>query len=97
VKVMGKLYAWSEVIARGMENHGIEDDERVLGHSAGKRDPNMTVADAAKQLCECFGDEKATSDCEELAATLRALVEEGRSGIVGIDDRGSFGDFGDAM
>ena len=84
---MGELYAWGEVIARGMDNDGTgdEDDKSAFGRAAGSRDPNMEIADAAKLPCEWFGDEKATSDCEELAAGLRALAEKDKGGITGMD------------
>ncbi|KAH7364309.1 hypothetical protein BKA65DRAFT_490988 [Rhexocercosporidium sp. MPI-PUGE-AT-0058] len=84
VHAMRDLYAWSEVVARGI------DSDIECGEGAGK-DPDeisLKVAYAAKRLCQWLGDGQAWDDCHGILRELRDLMEGGGFGgrISEVDD-----------
>ncbi|PVH88219.1 hypothetical protein DL98DRAFT_365064, partial [Cadophora sp. DSE1049] len=75
VQAMRDLYAWSVVVAQGMESDGInlgqgEDGDDVRDAIAG-----INVAHAAMRLCEWLGDERAWRGCDGILRELRDLLE----------------------
>ena len=94
VRAMRDLYAWGEVIVRGLEDGGQGDvDMRSVdgcGLQGWSREEGwhreeseaVRVGEAAKRLCRWFGDWRKWETCEEVLEMLRGLEERefGREG-----------------
>ncbi|PBP27147.1 hypothetical protein BUE80_DR001928 [Diplocarpon rosae] len=78
VRGMRDLYAWSEVIARGLESKAIDDGRADGGGSEADEDAEdlgMRVGRAAKKLCQWLGDGQAWDECHGVTGELRDLSE----------------------
>ncbi|PBP28218.1 hypothetical protein BUE80_DR000730 [Diplocarpon rosae] len=78
VRGMRDLYAWSEVVARGLESKNIDDGEADDGGSGADEeaeDLGMRVGRAAKKICQWLGDGQAWDECHGVTKELRGLSE----------------------
>lgn len=81
VRIMGDLYTWGEVVARGLEGNSAEGEDGD-GRSSGEM--CVRVVDAARLFRQWLGDGRAVAECEELGDELRGLIE-GNRGVGGKD------------
>jgi hypothetical protein len=75
VRAMRNLYAWGEIVVRGMESGGEyenEDDGRSAVTGL-QEDGAVRVAEAAKSLCGWLSDSEAWGVCERALRKLREL------------------------
>jgi hypothetical protein len=87
VRAMRNLYAWGEILVRGLEEgvYGRQDEEMEtesglssLGEEEGEV---VRVGEAAKRLCEWLRDRRAWGVCERVLKELRKLEEQSEDGL----------------
>lgn len=82
VRVMRDLYAWGEVVVRGLEEGGVGagidmdvEMESQSGWSEIGEGKAARVGMAAKNLCRWLNDKQAANLCDDLTMELEALEE----------------------
>lgn len=90
VREMRDLYAWSEVVARGLESEGIDIGSKENSEDGVDEndDIGMRVGRAAQSLCEWLHDGTAEDECHGIMGELGDLSEREVAGgrISEIDD-----------
>jgi hypothetical protein len=79
VQDMRDLYAWGELLIRGVDHqrpHYEEDDIESDGEVWMDERRDMKVVEVAKTLCRWFGDQEALSACRRVSLELKELEKE---------------------
>ena len=76
VREMGDLYAWGEVLVKGLESEGVDGGDGGVEGSLGGDSGLMEVAKAARRFCVWLKDWRAWGACKRVEGLMRDLERE---------------------